>query len=322
MGVQHLNSLICSQCETAVKKQNLSENRGKRVAVDASIFMYRYKENDVLLENVYNLINILKKNDITPCFIFDGKPPEEKSAVLKARRKERENAATEYNKLMDMVENKEIADMDKAQVAAKLETLKHKMTKITMEDIYRVRQLLDGLGVIWIEAKGEADLLCAKLCIKRYVDACLSDDMDMFVYGCPVVWRHLSILQETIYRYDLNEICKCLELTKQQLREVCVASGTDYSYGSSKKTNLNASLKLMKRYINSQSKDGFYEWLDANTDYVDDMYALYANLGMFDTTYVYVDPKVFGKKGKMKYKAGDLQKMKEAMECENFFFPY
>lgn len=322
MGVQHLNSLICSQCENAVKKQNLSEFRGKRVAVDASIFMYRYKENGVLMENVYNLINIMKKNDITPCFIFDGKPPEEKAAVLKARRKERDNAATEYNKLSEMVEKKQVADKDKAQVAAKMETLKHKMTKITMDDIYRVRQLLDGLGVIWIEAKGEADLLCAKLCIKRYVDVCLSDDMDMFVYGCPVVWRHLSILQETVYRYDLNEICKCLELTKQQLREVCVASGTDYSYGSSKKTNLNASLKLMKRYISSQSKEGFYEWLDANTDYVDDMYALYANLAMFDTTYVYVDPKVFGKKGRMKYKAVDNDKIKKAMSCENFFFPY
>ena len=105
------------------------------------------------------------------------------------------------------------------------------------------------------------------------------------------------------------------------MREVCVASGTDYSYGSAKKTNLNASLKLMKRYINSNSKEGFYEWLDANTDYVDDMYALYANLGMFDTTYVYVDTKVFGKKGKMKYKAGDIELVKKSMECENFFFP-
>lgn len=321
MGVQYLNSLICSQCESAVKKHNLSDFRGKRVAIDASIFMYKYKEHGVLMENVYNLINILKKNEITPCFIFDGKPPEEKSAILKARRKERETAATEYNMLVQAVENNEIDEKDRVKVEAKMETLKHKMTRITMEDIYRVRQLLDGLGVIWIEAKGEADLLCAKLCIKRYVDACMSDDMDMFVYGCPVVWRHLSILQETVFRYDLNEICKCLELTKQQLREVCVASGTDYSYGSAKKTNLNASLKLMKRYINSNSKEGFYEWLDANTDYVDDMYALYANLGMFDTTYVYVDTKVFGKKGKMRYKAGDNELVKKSMECENFFFP-
>lgn len=325
MGVQHLNALIMSQCERAVEKKNLSAFRNWRVAVDASIFMYRFKEQGVLLENVYNLVNIMKRNGIVPCFIFDGKPPEEKNAVIKARKKERENAANEYEKLSKIVENNDTPKEEKDKLVAKMETLKHKMTRVKMEDIIRVRKLLDGMGVLWVEAKGEADVLCAKLCIKRFVNACLSDDMDMFVYGCPIVWRHLSILQETVYSYDLKLICECLDLTKEQLREVCVASGTDYSYGSSKKTNLNASLKLMKRYINLGTKmklyDGFYEWLDDNTDYVDDMYALYANLAMFDTRYVYVDTKVFGKKGKLSYKKGDVEQVKQVLEHENFFFP-
>lgn len=322
MGVPHLNALFCAQCQRGVEKKSLSMFKGWRVAVDASIFMYRYKEQGVLLENLFNMINLLKKHNIIPCFIFDGKPPEEKKAVLKARREERETAATEYIRIATLVET--TPDMDsqtKKKNEDKMEELKQKMTRITIDDVQRVKKLLDGMGIVWVDAKGEADLLCAKLCIKKYVNACLSDDMDMFVYGCPVVWRHFSLLQETVVSYNLNVICECLGMTKQQLTEVCVVSETDYSYGSEKKSNLTVSIKLLKRFINSGSKDGFYEWLDCNTTYVNDMYALYSHLAMFDTRYVYVDSKVFGKRGSLKFKQEDFDKIKDVLETENFFFP-
>ena len=38
--------------------------------------------------------------------------------------------------------------------------------------------------------QGEADELCAKLVIKRYAYACLSEDMDLFVYGCNKIMRN------------------------------------------------------------------------------------------------------------------------------------
>lgn len=322
MGVPHLNAVFCSQCQRGVEKKPLHSFKGWKVAVDASIFMYRYKEQGVLLENMFNMVNMMKKNDIVPCFVFDGKPPEEKKAMLNARRNDRETAANEYNKIATLLESDmEMSVDERKKNEERLETLKHKMTRITCNDLTNVKRLLDGMGVVWVEARGEADLLCAKLCIKRFVNACLSDDMDMFVYGCPVVWRHLSILQESVVSYDLNVICECLGMSKAQLTEVCVASETDYSYGTDRKTNLHASMKLMKRYINSGSKDGFYEWLDSNTDYVSDMYALYAQLAMFDTRYVYVDTKVFGKRGSLKFKTSDDDIIREVLEEENFFFP-
>lgn len=322
MGVPHLNALFCSQCQPGVEKKPLQSFSGWKVAVDASIFMYRYKEQGVLLENMFNLVNMLKKHNIVPCFIFDGKPPEEKKAIINARKRERETAAAEYNQLAILLESEhDMDDDEKKQNIARMETLKHKMTRITTHDIQSVKTLLDGMGVIWVEARGEADLLCARLCTKKFVNACLSDDMDMFVYGCPVVWRHISIIQESVVSYDLSTICNCLGLTKEQLTEVCVASETDYSYGTDRKTSLYATIKLMKRYLSSGSREGFYEWLDANTDYVKDMYSLYAQLSMFDTRYVYVDTKVFGKKGALKFKQEDESLIREALSEENFFFP-
>lgn len=322
MGVPHLNALFCSQCSSGVEKTHLSSFSGWRVAVDASIYMYRYKENGVLLENMYNLVNLFKRYKIVPCFVFDGKPPEEKKAVLKARKHEKDVAAAEYERIATLVEaTPEMDETTKKQNEHKLEMLKQKMTRITFADIQNVKMLLDGMGVVWVDARGEADVLCARLCTKKFVNACLSDDMDMFVYGCPVVWRHVSLLQETVVSYNLATICGCLGMTKEQLTEVCVASETDYSYGSERKTNLHATIKLMRRYISSGSKEGFYEWLETNTDYVSDMYALYAQLAMFDTRYVYVDTKVFGKRGTLKVGRGNHELLREALETENFFFP-
>ncbi len=322
MGVPHLNALFCSQCPQGVEKKSLHAFSGWKVAVDTSIYMYRYKEQGVLLENMFNLVNMLKKHNIVPCFIFDGKPPEEKKAIIKARKKERETAETEYNKIANLVEaNPKMDDVEKKKNITKMESLKQKMTRITSQDIQNVKTLLDGMGVIWVEARGEADLLCARLCNKKFVNACLSDDMDMFVYGCPVVWRHISILQESVVSYNLGVICDTLGLTKDELTEICVASETDYSYGTERKTSLYATIKLMRRYKNSGSREGFYEWLDTNTEYVNDMYALYSQLAMFDTRYVYVDTKVFGRRGALKFKQEDEEQVQIALSEENFYFP-
>ena len=83
------------------------------------------------------------------------------------------------------------------------------------------------------------------------------------------------------------------------MREVCVLSGTDYSHGTEKKVNLHSSLKLLKSFKKSErndKKNDFYEWLDHNTNYVDNMIDLYSHLSMFDTRYIYLDKKIFGKR--------------------------
>ena len=57
-------------------------------------------------------------------------------------------------------------------------------------------------GVIWTiaslyvwfgEAIGEADKLCALMDKENAVWGCLSDDMDMFIYGCKKVLRCLEV---------------------------------------------------------------------------------------------------------------------------------
>jgi len=321
MGVPHLNSLILSQAPDAVTRTHLSSLSGQKVAIDTSIFMYRYKEKGCLLENMYNLVNLFKKHNIIVCFVFDGKPPEEKAAVIQTRREERYRAYDELVKCEEDLSNEEITNEERLALENRVLSLKSKSTRITQIDVMNVKELFTAMGVVWVEACGEADGLCAKLAIKRYVNACVSDDMDMFVYGTPVVWRHLSLLQETVVVYDTKKICESLKVTVEQLKEICVAAGTDYSCKDDKKVNLHNTMKLFRRYSKINTKQPFYEWLDEHTKYVDNMCMLYSNLGLFDTRYVYLNQKLVGKKGMLRYKQMNGDLLQQVMTREHFYFP-
>ena len=56
-------------------------------AVDTNVYLYKYlygKSNHI--DGMFFMINKFKKFNIVPIFIFDGKPPNEKSETLKNRR--------------------------------------------------------------------------------------------------------------------------------------------------------------------------------------------------------------------------------------------
>ena len=96
----------------------------------------------------------------------------------------------------------------------------------------------------------------------------MSDDMDMFVYGCPRVLRYVSILNETAILYNTKEILRTLKITQTELREICVLSGTDYNVMEMRPTNLYIILHLFNKYKkSSKTTITFYNWLENNTSY-------------------------------------------------------
>ena len=109
-----------------------------------------------------------------------------------------------------------------------------------------VKNLLTHSGMTWTDARGEADVLCAELVLSGTAYACLSEDMDMFAYGCDRVLRHLSLSKHTVLIYDLKEILDQIQMTKCEFRQVLVLSGTDYNKNSA--TDLRESLKRFREY--------------------------------------------------------------------------
>ena len=74
MGIKLLNHLIQNTCHKN-KLISLFQLKGKKIVIDISIYLYRFKSEQKLMENMYLLCGLFQYYNITPLFIFDGKPP-------------------------------------------------------------------------------------------------------------------------------------------------------------------------------------------------------------------------------------------------------
>jgi hypothetical protein len=293
MGIKHLNKFLRDEAQKSIKFISLEELSDKKIAVDISIYMYKYASDGTLLENMYLMLSTLRYYNIAPVFIFDGKPPPEKKELLIKRKEDKQEAENEYNKLKKQLENKQIDNVEKQDLIDNMDLLKKKFIYVSKNDIDNVKQLIRAYGATYYDAPGEADELCASLVIKNKVWACLSEDMDMFVYGCDRVIRYLSLLNKTAVLYDTKGILNTLGITQKELRQICVISGTDYSFNknceitnNNNDTNnsptLYKTLNYFKKYHNENRSIDFYDWLKTNTDYIKDYEGLMKIYSLFE----------------------------------------
>jgi 5'-3' exonuclease len=242
MGVRFLNRLIQSKCQAsvstsgtaaAIERIHFEQLRGKKVAVDISIYIYRFLAEGALLENMYLLASIFRYYDINAIFVFDGPPPAQKTDVIEARKKKKDDAKRQFQVLETTLKTKKMEPRvdthEIAEIEESMTQLKKQFIHIRDNDIINVKDLLISFGFTIVDAEGEADALCAKLTIKRRVFACMSDDTDMFVYGCPFILRHVSLLNHSAVCYNMSEILSNMKLTQDEFKMICIANGTDYN---------------------------------------------------------------------------------------------
>tara|TARA_B110000093_G_C12962405_1_gene407972 strand:+ start:1353 stop:2330 length:978 start_codon:yes stop_codon:yes gene_type:complete len=287
MGIKNLNKYLLDKCnKTSIQKIHLSKISGKTIVIDTSIYLYQFVSMNALLENMYLMISLLKNYDITPIFIFDGKPPPEKNELLMKRSYDKKDAEGKYKLLQNKLENETDRSLHK-QIINEMDSLKRQFVRVYSDDITRVKKLMKAYGVMYYDAIREADELCAYLTNKKDLWGCMSDDMDMFLYGCKVILRNLSLKNHTIMIYNTNDILNDLEMDPHDFCEVMVLSGTDYNITCD--TNLFETMKWYTEYKiytkqQEQSHDksiDFYIWLLKKTKYIKDYGLLLKAYRMF-----------------------------------------
>lgn len=322
MGIRNLNRFLKENAGSAIRLKGLSELSGKSIVVDTSIYMYRFASEGTLIENMYLMLATFRYYNIIPVFVFDGKPPIEKMDLLKKRKEDKQEAEREYNELQkQLTDGSVVDDMERQEILCNMDTLKKSFVCINKNDIERVKDLIRAYGATYYDAPGEADELCAMLTIKGKVWACLSEDMDMFVYGCPRVIRYLSLLNHKAVIYDMNGILNCLGITQNELREICVISGTDYNCNENDRNGLFATLKYFKKYCKSSERTNgvnFYEWLYTTyknyiTDY-DTLKNIYSMFDLKDNMFEYENMRIMN---------GPIQKdeINAILKADGFLFP-
>lgn len=282
MGIPKLNRFLLEKCNNSISKKHLSELRGQKIAIDTSIYLYKFIGQEKLIENFYLMIQIFKHYGITPIFIFDGKPPPEKNEIINMRKAIKNEAENKYNEIKSKLENDtDITDLDKGEIQLELIKLKKQFIRPKKSDVQNIKSIIIYSGLQYCEADGEADELCAAMIIKNEVDACMSDDMDLFVYGCKRIYRYLSLLNHDVIAYDMNSILQTLNVNIDEFKKIIISTGTDYNI--QQKITIPQSLHLFKEYKNSNSHgvSDFFEWLHMK-QVVEDISLLNNSYAMFD----------------------------------------
>lgn len=232
MGIKGLTQLVKKNSPDSIKHIGLYTMKDKRVAIDTSIFLYkslmnvrskgdylRNKDGKVVshIQGLYYKTNQYLSFGITPIFIFDGKPPVEKSDCLKERNKK----VAECKAKMELTEN-----------AEEKKALEKGTIRIKKEYIDDLKHLFSIMGVSYIHAPGEAEAYASELCRIGYVDSVITEDMDTLSYGCPQLLR--SCIDKSIKRpevvtsFDFQQILTDFKMNHDEFIDMCILCGCDY----------------------------------------------------------------------------------------------
>jgi len=163
--------------------------------------------------------NQFMKCNITPVFVFDGKPPE-------AKRKTIEQRHTQQNK----------------DLAKRIQNI----------DYTVIKEILDAMGIPWVQAEGEADATLVSLFLNHSIDYILSNDSDILCHlalnkPCNQV-IHRCLIKEhngNTEIYDLHGVLTTLGISTDQFVTLCILCGCDYT-GTIKGIGPKNALKCVK----------------------------------------------------------------------------
>ena len=251
MGIKSLNNIIVNHTKNGEKKVHLSKFKGLRFAIDTNVYLYKYlygKSNHI--DGIFFMINKFKKFGITPLFIFDGKPPEEKSAKIKSRKQIRSKLE---EKLLSLKSDLEIVSSSKREaLLEEIKNVEKKIVYVNKNVVEKTKELFDLMGVSYINADCEAEHYCSKLCKLSLVDGVVSEDTDTIACGSRLVIRQFSNKEDMVVSYNLDNILYDLDINYNSFIDMCILLGNDYN-NRPRGLNPDKILNLIKKYKNIEA---------------------------------------------------------------------
>ena len=239
MGLAEIRELV----KPVIKEVDLSYLSGKVVALDAFNALYQFlaairqpdgtplKDSKGRITShlsglFYRTKNLIEAG-IKVIYVFDGKHPEFKKKEQEIREEQRKKMEEKYKKAIEMGIK---GDLKKyAEFTSKLEP--------GMVD--EAKELLEAMGVPYVQAPSEGEAQAAYLVKKGIADYVGSQDYDSLLFGGLRVARNLTITGKRKVRgveveispeiIELNELLNYLKLNQEKLIWFALIVGTDYN---------------------------------------------------------------------------------------------
>jgi len=202
----------------------LSTEPKLRIGFDAMSMLYRYKSS---YEDIYPVLEELKRQGHILLFVFDGKAPHEKEGEVKERREAREGATQQATALKEHLSTGTMTDKERTILEYSVARLEYQGWNMTYEIRQTFQKALFKLGVPYVKATAEADDVLTDLVGAGKLDLVVSSDMDFLLSGVKRLWipfyRSYSGFEEIV----VEEVLKGEELTAGGLTDAGILCGIE-----------------------------------------------------------------------------------------------
>ncbi|NXS11215.1 GEN endonuclease, partial [Neodrepanis coruscans] len=241
MGVTNLWQIL----EPVRQPVNLSSLKGKTLAVDLSLWVCEAQTVKKMigvvtkphLRNLFFRFSFLTSMGIKLVFVMEGEAPRLKADTMSKRNEIRYGPSKKPG----------TARTGRSSFKA--------MLKECLE-------LLECLGVPWVQAAGEAEAMCAHLNAKGQVDGCITNDGDAFLYGAQTVYRNFAMNAKDPHLdcYKMSSIKEKLGCDRESLIGLAVLLGCDYLPKGVPGVGKEQALKLIATLRGQNLLQRFEQW--------------------------------------------------------------
>ncbi|XP_070284813.1 flap endonuclease GEN homolog 1 isoform X2 [Myotis yumanensis] len=241
MGVSDLWQIL----EPVKQHIHLSSLGGKTIAVDLSLWVCESQTVKKMigtvtkphLRNLFFRISHLTLMDVKLVFVMEGEPPKLKADVINKR--------------------------NQIRYGPSAKTWSQKTGRSHFKSVLReCLELLECLGIPWVQAAGEAEAMCAYLDASGYVDGCLTNDGDAFLYGARTVYRNFTMNTKDphVDCYTMSSIKSKLGLDRDALVGLAILLGCDYLPKGVPGVGKEQALKLIQILKGQSLLQRFIQW--------------------------------------------------------------
>lgn len=226
---------------------HLQDLSGKTIAVDLSLWVCEAQTVKKMigtvvkphLRNLFFRISYLIQRNVKLVFVMEGEPPKLKADVMSKR------TQTRYGPPGKPCAQKTGRSHFKSVLRECLE-------------------MLECLGVPWVQAAGEAEAMCAYLNASGHVDGCLTNDGDAFLYGAQTVYRNFTMNTKDphVDCYTVSSIKSKLGLDRDALVGLAVLLGCDYLPKGVPGVGKEQALKLLRILKGQSLLQRFNQWIE------------------------------------------------------------
>lgn len=170
---------------------------------------------------------------ITEAPIFRPKVSERVDSIVSRLETDKEELLAKAGQAEELLSMKSQLEVENQALKKDIGKLERQATEVTEQMREEAQDLLRLFGIPYVVAPQEAEAQCAYLEMIKLTDGTITDDSDIWLFGGRCVYKNFFNNAKRVMQYLANDIEHHFKLTRQQMIQLALLVGSDYTVGVS-----------------------------------------------------------------------------------------